>query len=164
MDTDEFDWQTQTARRGTVSRIQRYVRGDCGRCDEKNALLYDPKTGNDEDPLICASCSRKRAMAAPKIQEECDNGDGRPAWRDPLSGKNEFFCAQCHAANGTVFQNRWSEKARESRVLSTTPQAVCAAANHGTECKGEKKWRSAEKMILCNKHAGKKSNGPEWHQ
>ncbi len=157
-----MDFTTETTRRGTVSRISLYIKGDCGRCDEKDTLLYDPQ--DDDAPLICSSCSRKRAKAAPKIQETCDNGDGRPAWRDPLSGKNEFFCAQCHAANGTVLQNRWSLKARTGRELNLREKVVCEAANKGTECKGEKKWRSADKMILCNKHAGKTSNGPEWHQ
>lgn len=159
MASDEFDLTKDTSLKGTVSRIGQYVRGECEKCHRTDELLYDRF---DDPTLLCADCNRDRAKAAGKRQEICDEpGCGtQPAWRDPLTRKNEFFCAQCHAAHGTVFLNRWANKARESKPLRNSG-IVCAAKNYGTDCKGELKWRTAAGMILCNFHAGKKSAGPE---
>lgn len=150
-DTD-FDWRTQTTLRGTVSRVGQWVRGDC-KCGAADVLVYDTF---DDPELLCADCSRARAKANPRV-ELCDScGDG-PAWRDPVTGKNDFYCAKCHGARGTVFQNRWADSARVGRVLGIRDKVVCDAAGYGTDCKGEIKWRGEFKKSLCNKHAGKVS-------
>lgn len=158
----DFDWQNETSLKGTVSRLGRYVRGQCevDGCPEDDALLYDSW---DDSTLMCAPHSRRRAKDVKHV-ERCDKCGRENAWRDPLSGKNEFFCAQCHAENGTVFQNRWADRARVGRVLGLRERVKCEAAGYGSDCKGEIKYRSAQKMTLCNGHAGKKSAGPEWHQ
>jgi hypothetical protein len=155
--TQDFDWRSQTALRGTVFRVGQIVKADCI-CGREDVLVYDTYY---DDALLCVDCSRARAVGH-KHEEMCDTeGCGAtPAWRDPLSGKNEFFCVKCHAAHGTVFQNRW---APSSRVLGQH-KAVCDAAGYGTDCKGEIKWRGAHKRSLCNKHAGVTSSGPEHHQ
>jgi hypothetical protein len=160
--TEAFDWRTQTTRRGTVSRLQRYVRGDCEwpeGCAEQEPLLYD---SDADDLLLCVWHSRQRAKDNPRI-ERCDDCGQGPAWRDPLSGKNEFFCAACHGKRGAVFQNRWSTTVRTGRELNIHDKAKCELEGYGTECKGEVKWRGALDMLACNHHAGKKSAGPEWH-
>lgn len=159
----DFDWRTETTRKGTVSRLGIYVHGECGvdGCIEVDPLLYDSAS---DDTLMCADHSRKRAKANPR-EEKCDAagcGAG-PAWRDPITGKNEFFCGKHHAENGTVFQDRWTVKAREGRTLGMH-KAVCDAAGYGTDCGGEIKWRSSFNRELCNKHAGRVSVGPAWHQ
>lgn len=161
-DTD-FDWRTETTLKGTVSRIGQWVRGTCSKCGQEDALLYDDY---DDPTLLCNDCSHARIRARGQRNEQCDapDCDAPFAWRDPLSGKNEFFCAQHHAEHGTVFQNRWANSAREGRVLGLREKVKCALAGRGTDCKGEIKYRSAEKMSICNKHAGKTSSGPEWHQ
>lgn len=148
---------------GTLSRESRYVRGSCERegCPEQDdVLVYLIEA---EDALVCADHARLYARQNPR-REVCDTCGEENAWRDPLTRRNEFFCAKCHAANGTVFQNRWADKARESKGLGLREKPVCAFAGYGTECKGEIKWRSALDALSCNKHAGKKSAGPEWHQ
>lgn len=159
--TVDFDWRTQTTLEGTVSRLGQWVRGDCA-CGEVDALLYD---SYDDPTLVCASCYRRRA-AGQKRTELCDACGAENAWRDPLTGRNEFFCAECHARNGTVFQNRWANKAREGRVLGLRERPTCSLAGYGTECRGEVKPRGGEhkQRPICNKHAGKTSSGPEWHQ
>lgn len=156
-DVIDFDWRTQTTLAGTVSRIGQYVRGDCA-CGETDTLVYD---SYDDPTLMCAACARVRSNANPR-EEMCDSCGAGPAWRDPVTRKNEFFCARCHAANGTVFQNRWSPyKARESKPIHDgAPRAVCAMKGYGTECKGEVKWRGPLNMQACNKHAGKTGVGP----
>lgn len=146
---------------GTSSKDGRWVRGDCA-CGEVNALVYNHP--DDTQKLICAWCYRE-AVKGRKVVETCDECGVEGAWRDPLSGKNEFYCAQCHGKRGTVFQNRWSDTTREGRTLNLHPKAVCFAANKGTDCKGEIKPRSAfNGELICNKHAGKTSAGPEYHQ
>lgn len=157
--TADFDWRSETTLKGTVSRIARWVRGTCARCNAADELLYDTF---DDPTLLCASCSRVRSRENPR-EELCDGCGNTPAWRDPLTGKNEFFCAKCHAERGAVFQNRWANKAREGRKLGLRERVKCQAEGRGTDCKGEIKWRSEHKMLLCNKHAGKTSAGPEWH-
>jgi len=151
---------TTETRRGTDGRVGRYIRDDCERegCTEKDVLVYDAG-----EQVVCAHHRRVWAKDHPRV-EECDECGATPAWRDPVTRRNEFFCAQCHARHGTVFQNRWAPSVRNSEGLGVREKVECAAADRGTECKGEKKWRGEFKMILCNKHAGKKSNGPEWHQ
>lgn len=147
-------------RRGTSFRENRIVRGTCARCGEEDALLYDHET----DPtLMCADCSRRRAKANPR-KETCDECGREGAYRDPITRRNEFFCIECHAKHGTVFQNRWSQAPRISVPLGIHDKAVCEAADYGTECWGEIKWRGEYDKLLCNKHAGKQSSGPEWHQ
>lgn len=150
--------------RGTCSRVDRYVRGDCG-CGERGTLVYDHPDDTGDMPLVCAGCYR-RAVAGRKHEEACDRCGATGAWRDPITGKNDFYCAQCHAKAGRVFQNRWAgAEARMGRVLGVHDKAVCFAADKGTECKGEIKPRSAfGGQLICNKHAGKQSSGPEWHQ
>lgn len=156
-DADTFDWRTQTARLGTVSRIGRYVRGDCAwpaGCTESDTLLYASDT---DDTLLCVWHSRARAKDAPPRTESCDRCGHVGAWRDPLSGINEFKCATCHGKEGTAVTNRWSVGAREGRVLGMKDKAKCELAGYGTDCKGEVKWRGALDMEACNFHAGKKS-------
>jgi len=155
----DFDWRTETVLKGTVSRLQQWVRGDCA-CGAEDVLVYD--THGDET-LMCADCSRRRAVANPR-KETCDDCGAEGAWRDPITGANDFYCAQHHAARGQVFQNRWADAARVGRSLGIREKPKCAVADKGTDCKGEVKWRSADSMLLCNKHAGKQSKGPEWHQ
>lgn len=148
------DWRTTTQLKGTVSRLQQWVRGTCARCEDVDVLVYD----TDYDAtLLCAECSRKRSLDNPRV-ELCDDCGDEPAWRDPVSGKNEFFCAKCHGARGTIFQNRWANKARTGRTLGLREKPVCYAADI-TVCKGEVKPRGGEfkGKLVCNKHAGKKS-------
>lgn len=156
MTTEAFDWRTETTLQGTVSRVGRYVTGQCEACGSEDRLLYDDY---DDPTLMCTDCARKRTLDKGKRQEICDECGAVPAWRDPITRKNEFFCATCHGRHGTVFANRWANKARESKPLRNSGIA-CAAKNRGTDCKGELKWRSAFNMILCNFHAGKKGVGP----
>lgn len=156
---EDFNLETDTSLKGTVSRIGQYVRGECAVCHEDDVLVYD--TFEDET-LMCATHSRVRSMENPR-KETCDKCGDENAWRDPLTRLNQFFCAKCHADNGTVFQNRWANKARIStplRMYNGEKQAKCDAANHGTECAGEIKYRSAMRMSLCNKHAGRVSSNP----
>lgn len=157
---DEFDWQTETLLRGTVSRVQQWVRGDCPQCGAVDELVYDTY---EDETLLCASCSRARSLANPR-KETCDDCGAEGAWRDPISKSNSFYCAQHHAARGHVFQNRWADAARVGRRLGIREKPKCSLADYGTECKGEVKWRSNLKASACNKHAGKTSSGPEWHQ
>lgn len=159
---EDFDWRKHTTLAGTVSRLGQYVRGTCARCQETDALVYDTL---DDPTLLCASCSRIRAFENPRV-EVCDECGGDHAWRDPVTGKNEFYCATCHGKNGTIFQNRWANSARVGRVLGMHAKAKCTAAGYGTDCKGEIKPRGGEfkGRLLCNKHAGKTSVGPEGHQ
>lgn len=149
------DLPDTTTLKGTNFRVGQVVRGECANatCSDPHpdALLYDT---HDDPTLLCAHCSRVRSLANPR-KETCDTCGVTDAWRDPVSGKNEFFCALHHAQNGTVFQNRWA-RTDAPRTLNAG-RAQCAAANHGTECKGEIKWRAADNMSLCNKHAGKRS-------
>lgn len=155
MTVEDFDWRTQTTLQGTVFRVAQIVRGTCG-CGRENVLLYDTY----EDPvLMCSDCSHFRAAAANKRQEICDECGTVPAWRDPITRRNEFFCATCHGRHGTVFANRWANKPRVSTPLRNSG-IVCAAKGYGTDCKGELKWRSAFNKTLCNKHAGKQGVGP----
>jgi hypothetical protein len=56
--------------------------------------------------------------------------------------------------------------AREPKRLGVREKAMCEAAGYGTDCKGEVKPRGGQfkGRLLCNKHAGKQSVGPEHHQ
>lgn len=154
-DTD-FDWRTQTVLHGTVFRVGQIVRGQCESCGSEDRLLYD---SFDDPTLMCTDCSARRGKAAGKRLEICDECGTTPAWRDPITRKNEFFCRECHAKHGTVFQNRWANKARVSKPLRNSG-IKCAAKGYGHDCKGELKWRGGFNMILCNFHAGKKGVGP----
>jgi hypothetical protein len=150
-----------TERRGTNFRESRIVQGECQKCGAKDELLFD---ADYDETLMCAACARVRAAANPR-KEHCDKCGAEPAWRDPKTRKNEFFCATCHGRTGAVFVNRWADSVRRESVgLGLREKVECAAKDRGTECRGEVKWRSAHNMTLCNKHAGKQSVGPEWHQ
>ena len=155
--TEDFDWRVETVLKGTVSRVEQWVRGDC-QCGAVDVLLYDTF---DDPTLFCASCARMRAKEHPRI-ERCDDCGRGPAWRDPITRANAFYCATCHGKRGTVFQNRWATAPRESKPLGVHPKAVCTAAGYGTECKGEVKPRGGQfkGRLLCNKHAGKQGVGP----
>lgn len=138
---------------GTDSMIERWVRGTCQACGEEDALLY-ACAGR----LVCASDYRAYAVEHPTSQS-CDRcGSTGNVWRDPLHRRNEYLCIKCHDPEA-LFQNRWANKVRESKPLNEWRKAVCDARGHGTECKGEVKYRSAHRMQLCNKHAGKQSAG-----
>jgi hypothetical protein len=148
---------------GTVQRLAQYVRGDCP---------LDPP-GHAEDVLVyeaggvlmCADHKRAHARANPTPQE-CDScGATGNVWRDPVHRRNEYLCIKCHDPE-SLFQNRWADKARESKALGVRGKAVCDAAGYGTDCKGEVKPRGGafKGRLLCNKHAGKQSVGPEHHQ
>lgn len=139
-------------------------RGDCPRCATPGQLLYlDDLTEDDEK--VCARCIR--AVADPKGRQQlCDNDPAHgPAWRNPYTRRNEYFCGRCHAATEEgVVQNRWarvndSVEARYSRPLGVRDQVLCEARNvPGTKpCKGEVKPRSGGRFMLCNQHAGKTS-------
>lgn len=145
---------------GTVSRTGQYVRGDCERPEPEGhalgVLLY---LIGEEDVLVCAEHYRRWAQTQKHV-EVCDECGADFAWRDPLTRKNEFFCAKCHAKHGTVFANRWADKARQSTALGFREKVQCAAAGYGTDCKGEIKWRGAHNKSLCNRHAGKQGVGP----
>lgn len=149
-------------RLGTSFREDRIVRGECERCGEADALLYDHWS---DEQLVCAGCQRVRAKEHPTPQA-CDRcGATGNVWRDPVTRKNEYLCERCHDP-AKHFQNRWAPTVREGATLGIHPKAVCAAAGYGTDCKGEVKPRGGQHkgMLLCNKHAGKKSAGPEYHQ
>lgn len=157
-DAEAFDWRAETTRKGTVSRVGQFVRGDCA-CGAEDVLVYD---SYDDDTLMCADCSRKRSLANPRV-EVCDDCGESPAWRDPIAeGGKVFRCARCHGEAGTYLPNRWAPK---SRMLNNTgvPRAQCEMRGI-TDCRGEIKYRSALRMQACNKHAGKESSGPEHHQ
>lgn len=148
-------------RQGTVSRLGQYVRGDCEHegCPEKDAILY---LIEEEDALVCADHKRRWIVEHPFEGELCDNdpAHGR-GWRDPKTRQNVYLCAKCHGQSGRVFTNRWANaEPRETFVLGLRDKVECAAKDRGTECKGEVRWRSAHRMSLCNKHAGKQGVGP----
>jgi predicted RNA-binding Zn-ribbon protein involved in translation (DUF1610 family) len=143
--------QLGTSLKGTCFRVGQIVSGVCARCGDVDVLLYDTL---DDPMLLCATCSRKRSKET-KRKELCDECGAQDAWRDPVSRKNEFKCAKCHAAAGTVFQNRWAGS--ESQPLGVRDKAKCGLEGYGTECKGEVKWRGPLNMLACNKHAGKTS-------
>lgn len=149
-------------RQGTSFRESRIVRGTCESCGDADALLYDHWS---DEQLVCAGCQRVRVIAHP-TKQACDNcGATGNVWRDPIPRKNEYLCAKCHDPEA-MFQNRWANSVREGAVLNFHDKAVCAAKGYGTDCKGEIKPRGGKHrgMLLCNKHAGKTSSGPEWHQ
>lgn len=150
-------------KQGTVSREGVYVRGTCEEAPEGHAVDVLVYLIEPIDALVCADHARLWAKANPR-KETCDGCGHEGAWRDPLTRRNEFFCAVCHANNGTVFQNRWALKARESEGLGMRAKPACSLAGYGTECKGEVKWRGSLNALACNKHAGKQSAGPEHHQ
>lgn len=147
---------------GTVSREQRYVRADCG-CGEADTLVYGCDCGGVE-ALVCSWCMRSHVKEH-KHEETCDVCGGGPAWRDPLAKEDAFKCAGCHVEAGSMVQNKWSVKAREGRVLGIHDKAKCSLAGI-TPCKGEVKPRGGafKQALVCNKHAGKASAGPDWHQ
>ena len=139
--------------KGTVSQLGVWVRGTCGACGEKDALLYEAA-----DRLVCASDYRSWSAAHPTTQA-CDScGSTGNVWRDPLHRRNEYLCIKCHDPEA-LFQNRWANKVRESLPINSARRAVCGVAGI-TDCRGEIKWRSAFNMELCNKHAGKQGVGP----
>lgn len=146
---------------GTVSREGLYVYGTCSVCGSSEVLVYetDAETG-----LVCASDYRIWSKRHPVVQACDDCGATGNVWRDPVSRKNEYYCATCHGNRGKVFTNRWSTYAREGYTLGIHDKAQCEAAGYGTECWGEVKWRGSDNRLLCNKHAGKQSAGPDWHQ
>lgn len=138
---------------GTDSRESRWVRGVCALCTDTDVLVY--VCG---DHLRCAGCTREWVKEHPTAQA-CDKcGATGNVWRDPLHRRNEYLCIKCHDPEA-LFQNRWANKVRESKPIRDAG-VRCAAAGHGTDCKGERKWRSGYKMTLCNKHAGKQGVGP----
>ncbi len=138
---------------GTVSRDGVYVRGRCEQCGDDDVLVYDAA-----GTLVCAADYRTWARANPP-QQACDEcGAIGNVWRDPIPRKNEYKCVRCHTPD-SLFQNRWANKARFSTPIRPDKRAKCDASGV-TECKGEVKYRSAMRMSLCNKHAGKTGVGP----
>jgi len=140
--------------KGTDSRLRRWVWGDCA-CGEVETLLYEQEGSAS---LCCAYCYRKRATR--DRAEACDDCGTAPAWRDPITRRNEFFCAKCHAERGLVFQNRWA-RANEDSVAQSLPlgvhdREVCEAAGAVVDspCRGQVKPRGGR--VLCDHHAGKK--------
>lgn len=142
--------------RGTISRIGRWVRGECGHCHEQDVLLYDTDVSG---PLVCAGCYRVWTATQPKVKQLCDScGSDGNVWRDPIPRKNVYLCVNCHDPDA-LFLNRWANKVRQSEPLNKgEKRAVCGAAGYGTDCSGEIKWRGPQSMQLCNKHAGKKGS------
>ena len=140
---------------GTDSRVMRWVRDTCAHCSAENVLVYVIETGE----LVCANDYRKWRVEHP-LEQECDRcGSTGNVWRDPMHRRNEYLCIKCHDPKA-LFQNRWANKVRQSEPLRPEARPTCAAANYGTECKGEVKYRSAHRMSLCNKHAGRQGVGP----
>ena len=138
---------------GTDSRVMRWVRGSCGHCGDEDVLLYVAG-----DRLVCAEARRVWGVNHPH-QQACDEcGATGNVWRDPLTRRNEYFCASHHDPDA-MFQNRWALKARESTALGIRERVRCATEGI-TECRGEIKWRGGFNMLLCNKHAGKQGVGP----
>lgn len=134
----------------------RATRGDCPRCGEEDALLYETDH-TDDDTRLCPQCVR-RASRLVKRWTVCDNGDGRPAWRNPKTRRNEYLCGPCHVASGDgVVLNKWAP--RVSTPLGIQARAECEARNvPGTkDCRGEVKPRKGG-HLLCNAHAGKQSS------
>lgn len=148
--------------RGTVSRLGKWVRGDCA-CGDTGALLYDTDL---EGPLVCARCYRVWTREQPEVKQACDScGSRGNVWRDPVTRKDEYLCVRCHDP-AALFQNRWANKVRESHAIHAgAPRAQCGLRNRGTECSGEVKPRGGEfkGMQVCNKHAGKKGS-ETWRQ
>lgn len=132
--------------KGTDSLERRWVRGDCA-CGEVNALLYEL-----EGALLCAECYRRDTTR--DREETCEGCGGGPAWRDPITRRNEFYCAKCHASRGMVFQNRWA-RASEDTVAQSMPisdrREKCEVRD--SSCFGQTKPRAGR--VLCDKHAGK---------
>lgn len=139
--------------KGTSSRDGIWVRGVCQACGSKDRMLYEAA-----ELLVCPECYRTWSQAHPVTQACDDCGSTGNVWRDPVSRKNEYFCATCHGKRGKVFTNRWSTYARQSKGLGIRQKVECAVAD-GT-CKGEVRWRSEAKTSLCNRHAGKEGSGP----
>ncbi len=155
----DLDWRVETALTGTCFRVGQIVRGTCTQCgDGPDVLLYDLDW--DDPTLVCASCGRAAAVARKREpRQPCDEcGAVGNVWRDPIGRKNRYLCVRHHDPEA-LFQNRWANKARESKPLRNVG-LVCGAKGYGTDCKGELKWRTAYGMTLCNKHAGKTGVGP----
>lgn len=126
-------------------------RGTCVDCRAADELLY---TTDDDHPRdVCAECYRQVARRIKRVQA-CDDCGDTPAWRDPITREDRFRCIKCHAASGTVFQNRWA-RASEDRVAQSLPisdrRDKCDVADNS--CFGQVRPRQGR--VLCDKHAGK---------
>lgn len=138
-------------------------RGSCAQCGAEG-LLYRMEPTDPESPLVCPRCSQAWSREVGIRQQLCDNDpEHGPAWRNPYTRRNEYFCVNCHATSGDgVIQNRYAGatvEPRYSKPLGVRGKAKCAAAHvPGTkQCRGEVKPRGQGGVLLCNAHAGKQS-------
>jgi hypothetical protein len=131
---------------GTDSRVGRWVRDTCGSCRAEDVLVYEAG-----DVLMCAHCYRgwSKTQEHPQPCDEC--GSTGTVWRNPVTRKNEYLCAKCHAVRGQVFQNRWA--VWESTPLNPEARPRCAVEDNN--CRGQVRWRSSTRTSLCDRHAGK---------
>ena len=155
--TDTTEWVREREPRGTDFLLGQIVRGECGDCHEDGLLLYDTPLPH-EQRLVCNTCVR---LYPRDRRQPCDKCGARGnVWRDPIPRKNVYLCVQCHDPEA-MFVNRWANKARESKALGIRQRPACAAAGYGTDCKGEVRWDSKQRMSLCNFHRGRRSANPD---
>ena len=97
--------------RGTIQREKVYVRGNCERCNEADALVYECG-----EQLYCASCTREyiRENPRPQLCDKC--GSEQMVFRDPSHRRNEYLCFGCHVEAGTKIRS--TVVARAVRQLS----------------------------------------------
>lgn len=129
--------------------------GTCATCQVQDQLLYRLEPTDPTSPLSCAPCVRLAARSIGRYTP-CDNGDGRWAWRNPQTRRNEYLCGPCHVESGDgVIVNKWAP--RVSIPLGRRPKELCAVGDGvaGTrQCEGQVKPRGARGVTLCDRHAG----------
>jgi hypothetical protein len=139
--------------------------GSCALCGAEG-LLYREEPTVEDSLLVCPACVRRHAAEVGVRQQLCDNDpEHGPAWRNPYTRRNEYFCGNCHAQTKEgVLQNRYATAARYSKPLGVRGRALCVAAGVvGTKpCQGEVKPRGASGALLCNGHAGKQSSAGDY--
>lgn len=74
--------------------------GPCQECGATNLQrLFDHPFIPDRS--VCAACYRPTARRN-QAQQPCDKCGAVPAWRNPATKRNEYFCRPCHAETGDV--------------------------------------------------------------
>lgn len=130
-------------------------RGTCPRCESQDRLLYRFEPTDDSLGLACPDCCRARAKVIERYTP-CDRGDGRYAWRNPFTRRNEYLCGVHHAESADGVTLNWWQ-ARNSKPLGIRAPVVCELTD--SSCRGEIKYRGPQNQMLCTKHAGKISAG-----
>lgn len=125
----------------------------CPRCDTPGQLLYQLEPTDAALGLACASCCRRYGATVHRVTL-CDTCGAPGAWRNPFTRRDEYFCANHHAASGDgVVLNKWFP--RVSNPHSQGRRVQCAVRSN--DCRGEVKPRGPAAQLLCTRHAGKRS-------